>query len=333
MPVWPQRYLIFRIPKTGSQNPTLCPIELYLRRFNESSDIGNFILEQTFHYGENNSYFAFTPFPIIMNYLITGGHTGIGLELSQILLQEGHSLSLIVRNEKRKEAAIQSLGHAGQVQIFIADLSIQAQVHRVADEILGHWKRIDGIFNNAGLLADQAYVSEQGNEMQLEINALAPYLLTRALKPALDKAESPFVINTGTGGLHNQKELDIPELVKPTKFVKLMGSYLKSKMAMTLLLNTLAEEWKGVRIATVDPGPNKTGMTSGSGMPAWLVPIRNIFFAKPIVGAKKLYKGAFDPVFQDQSGVYISGNKVKALNLKWGQVEIQELFPKGLSVK
>jgi len=261
-----------------------------------------------------------------MQYLLTGGHTGIGLELTNVLLNEGHKIGLVVRNEKRKQQTISELAKPDQVDFFFADLSIPAEVQKLASDITAKWDHIDGIFNNAGLLAGEAIYSVRGNEMQLEINALAPYDLVQALKPLLSKAEKPFVVNTATGGLHQQKKKAISELKKPTKFVKLIGSYLNSKMAMTMMMNFLAKNDPNIRIVAVDPGPNQTKMTKSSGMPAWLKPFSGIFFSKPIKGAMKIYRGAFDSKFADKSGIYITGDKIKAITPSFSDSEMAELL-------
>ncbi|MEL6636505.1 MAG: SDR family NAD(P)-dependent oxidoreductase [Bacteroidota bacterium] len=257
-----------------------------------------------------------------MKFILSGGHSGIGLELSKKLLREGHQLGLILRHEGRQAAAVEALGTTEGVDFFYADLSKRSELAKVAEEIQGKWDRVDGLFNNAGLLAEKATYSEQGNEMQFEVNALTPYFLAQALRPLLDRAERAFVVNTATSGLHRQKALDVAELKRPKKFVKLMGSYLNSKFALVLLMNHLAAEWPEVRVVNVDPGPNKTKMTSGSGMPFWLVPIRNLFFAKPTAGAGKIYDAAFQPAFQDQTGIYITGGQVKAIKVRLSEAEL-----------
>ncbi|MEL6190989.1 MAG: SDR family NAD(P)-dependent oxidoreductase [Bacteroidota bacterium] len=261
-----------------------------------------------------------------MKYLLTGGHSGIGLELSKMLLAEGHHLGLIVRTEGRKQETLRILGDEGKVDFFLCDLSKQAQIAEVAKDISQSWDQIDGLFNNAGLLTDQAYYSEQGNEMQFEVNTIAPYLLTKALKPLLDKADAAFVVNTATGGLHNQKAIDIGELKKPSKFVKLLGSYMKSKLAMVAIMNFLAEEWPEIRILSVDPGPNKTKMTSGSGVPNWIKPFRRFLFSSPDKGARLLYQATFHDQFEGLTGVYISGNKAREMKLTVSQAEIDEMI-------
>ncbi len=261
-----------------------------------------------------------------MNYLLTGGHTGIGLELTNVLLKEGHKIGLIVRTEKRKQETLQALAKPEMVDFFFADLSQADAVQAVAKDINEKWERIDGLFNNAGLLAGEANYSARGNEMQLEINALAPYDLTKALLPLLNKADKPFVMNTATGNLHKQKKKETSELKRPKKFVKLLGSYLNSKFAMAMMMNFLAQNNPQLRVASVDPGPNQTNMTKSSGMPAWLKPFSKILFAQPIKGAMKIYRAAFDPKFQGQSGIYITGDKVKALKASYNDVEIAELL-------
>lgn len=144
-----------------------------------------------------------------MNIIITGGHSGMGLELSKKLLSEGHHIGLVVRNEKRKAETQSLFSDQNKLNIFIADLSNRAEIESVANEIQSSFTRLDGIFNNAGVLLDKLYFSDYGNELHLEINAISPYLLTKALLPLLEKSEHPFVVNTATGTLDKKNSLAI----------------------------------------------------------------------------------------------------------------------------
>jgi len=262
-----------------------------------------------------------------MKILITGGHSGMGLALTKKLLAESHHIGLIVRSEKRKAETLELFPHKSNLEIFVADLSKRDEIKHVVDEIKLTWEYVDGLFNNAGVLLDKLYLSDYGNELQLEINAISPYLLTKALLPLLEKAEEPFVVNTATGTLEGKKSLDIPAFKKPKKFTKLMGSYMDSKITMVTLMNHLASQYAKVRIVHVDPGAIKTKMTSGSGMPLLLKPIRNIFFKSPEYGAANLYNGAFGKDFQN-SGLYISGNKIKQIKVAINDDQIDELIQK-----
>ncbi len=260
-----------------------------------------------------------------MNIIITGGHSGMGLELSKKLLSEGHHIGLVVRNEKRKAETQSLFSDQNKLNIFIADLSNRAEIESVANEIQSSFTRLDGIFNNAGVLLDKLYFSDYGNELHLEINAISPYLLTKALLPLLEKSEHPFVVNTATGTLDKKNSLAISAFKKPKKFTKLTGSYLDSKLTMVALMNHLSKQWKNVRFVNVNPGAIKTKMTSGSGMPFWLKPIRNLLFKSPTDGAEALYKGAFSETIKG-SGIYISSDRVRDIKVSINDEQIAELL-------
>ncbi|MEM6642411.1 MAG: SDR family NAD(P)-dependent oxidoreductase [Bacteroidota bacterium] len=260
-----------------------------------------------------------------MKFLITGGHSGMGLALTKMLVSENHEVGLVVRNEKRKEETLKLFPQTPKIAVFVADLGKRDEIERVAGEIKSSWPYLDGLFNNAGVLLDQLYMSEYGNELQLEINAISPYLLTKALLPVLEKAEAPFVVSTTTGSMESVKSLDISGFKKPKKFTKLTGSYMDSKIMLIALMNYLADSYEKVRFVHVNPGAIKTKMTAGSGMPLLLKPIRNLLFKSPEYGAKNLYNGAFGKGFQ-KSGIYISGNKIKSIQVKITSDGVTELL-------
>ncbi|MEM1121642.1 MAG: SDR family NAD(P)-dependent oxidoreductase [Bacteroidota bacterium] len=260
-----------------------------------------------------------------MHYLLTGGHSGMGLALTQKLLAEGHTIGLIVRSESRKEQVQKLFPSEATLEIFVADLGKRKQIANLAQQIQTNWNKIDGLFNNAGLLLDKLYFSDYGNELQLEVNAISPYLLTQALLPVLAKGENPFVVNTATSGLDSKKSINIPAFKKPKKFTKLLGSYLDSKLMMVLLMNHLSNEQPNLRIVSVNPGAIKTKMTAGSGMPFWLKPIRNLFFKSPEYGAQNLYDAAFADKYQ-KSGIFVSEQKIRPMQYEITRPEIDQLL-------
>ena len=70
-----------------------------------------------------------------MKILITGGHTGIGLELTKKLLIDKHKIGLIVRNRERKNS-LSKIINTDNIDFFIADLSDQKAIVNIADEII-----------------------------------------------------------------------------------------------------------------------------------------------------------------------------------------------------
>ena len=107
------------------------------------------------------------------NIIISCGHSGIGLELTKRLLKEGHRIGLIIRNEDRKKSILNLL-ETSKIDFFYADLSIQAEVIRVAQEIKSSWDKIDRLYNNAGIaiMKGDRRISNQRNELHFEINTI-----------------------------------------------------------------------------------------------------------------------------------------------------------------
>jgi NAD(P)-dependent dehydrogenase (short-subunit alcohol dehydrogenase family) len=260
-----------------------------------------------------------------MSIIITGGHSGMGFELSKKLLSEGHQIGLIVRNEKRKAETLKLFSNSNKLNVFVADLGNRNQIASVAKDIQSTFISLDGIFNNAGVLLDKLYFSDYGNELQLEINAISPYLLTKALLPLLEKSDNPFVVSTATDTLNKKKSIDISAFKKPKKFTKLTGSYMDSKLTLVVLMNHLSKHHKNIRFMSVNPGAIKTKMTAGDGMPFWLKPIRNLFFKSPEQGAENLYNGAFNESIKG-SGIYISSGKVKEMNVSITKDQVEEIL-------
>src|ERR1022692_2764877 len=84
--------------------------------------------------------------------LVTGGTGGIGRATALGLAALGAHLAITGRDRGRAEGAAREIRAAGggQVDVFVADLSCQSQVRRLADEVLRSLSRIDVLVNNVG---------------------------------------------------------------------------------------------------------------------------------------------------------------------------------------
>lgn len=246
------------------------------------------------------------------NIIITGGHSGIGLELTKKLLTNGHRIGLIVRNENRKNSLSEVLD-TSKIDFFYADLSVQSEVLSVAYDIKSKWEQIDLLFNNAGIaiMKGARKTSKQGNELHFEINTLASFLLTQELKPLLLKSDDAKVITTVTQGL-NRLQLKT-ENIFDDGYSSGMHLYSQSKLAVMLLMNDLANQqsWQGVNFLSVHPGNNKTNITqSKENMPAFIKLMVSLFFKSPDFGAQRLYNAAYDEKLQNKNAVYLFNDKV-----------------------
>jgi retinol dehydrogenase 14 len=84
--------------------------------------------------------------------LVTGGSGGIGRATARGLARMGADLAIVGRDrESTEDAAVEVRGAGGgRVEVFVADLSSQAQVRRLAGEVLQRLPRIDVLVNNVG---------------------------------------------------------------------------------------------------------------------------------------------------------------------------------------
>ena len=84
--------------------------------------------------------------------LVTGGSGGIGRATALGLAAMGAHLAICGRDRESTQGAAGEIRAAGggPVEVFVADLSSQAQVRRLADEVLQHLPRIEVLVNNVG---------------------------------------------------------------------------------------------------------------------------------------------------------------------------------------
>lgn len=249
--------------------------------------------------------------------LITGAASGVGFELTKRLLSEGWQVLALVRSSlTSNEAIISDSLKSKKLRIYRADLADFKALKTVLDQIKKSEPYIDAIFNNAGLSLGERKYSKQERELHFEVNTVVPYIIFMELKQSLLRGTLKTVINTSSNSLLFLKKFDFSTLDKPTEFKKLVGPYGASKLALSLWTQeaSATQLIEGIRIRSVCPGGNKTAITNNSGMPLYLIPIRNLFFTHPSKGASRLYDAAFGEV-KEKTGIFL--NKGKETPLKF----------------
>ncbi|MEM9167872.1 MAG: SDR family NAD(P)-dependent oxidoreductase [Planctomycetota bacterium] len=251
--------------------------------------------------------------------VITGAVSGIGASLAKLLATRGWRLVLLNRSAERTQpllARLRDIDPDGSFHIVEVDLTDHARLHAVAEQVIEQFGATDALFNNAGVLSNSLVLSPNGNELQFEVNTIAPYLLTRALRPALKQAAEArghaVVITPATSVLKSQKALDVKNLRHGVKG-GLTGAYAQSKLAFAVLNTQLAEEHRddGIECFAVDPGINRTGMTAGSGAP---LPVQLLWrlLPKPSAGAARL-AAMLDDEWRGKSGALVMGGKARRI--------------------
>jgi retinol dehydrogenase-14 len=145
--------------------------------------------------------------------LVTGGTGGIGRATALGLAEMGAHLAITGRDRGRAEAAARQIRAVagGQVEVFVADLSVQAEVRRLAGEVLQCLSRIDVLVNNAGGYWNTRHLTADGLERTLALNHLGPFLLTGLLLDRL-KHSAPARVVTVSSNAHATGRIDFGDL-------------------------------------------------------------------------------------------------------------------------
>jgi NAD(P)-dependent dehydrogenase (short-subunit alcohol dehydrogenase family) len=190
--------------------------------------------------------------------VVTGATSGVGEAAARALAELGARVTLVARDKRKAEAtakAIRKQSGNPNVDVEIADLSVQAQVHGLADRLLAAGTPIDILINNAGALFNPRQQTAEGFEKSFALLLLSPYILTERLQPLLAKANGARVVNVSSGGMYTQK-------IHPDDLQTQRGSYsgavayARAKRGLMILTETWAERWAddGIVVNAMHPG-------------------------------------------------------------------------------
>ena len=175
-------------------------------------------------------------------HLVTGAGSGIGAAVAEVLHARGDRLVLLARSDSRAAELAERFPGAATV---VADLADATAVERLA----GLPDRLDSLLHVAGVveLAPVAELDAGQLRDQLDVNLVAPAVLTRVCLPALRAAHGTVVFVNSAAGLSAGAS---------------WSAYAASKFGLRALADALrAEEQEyGVRVTTVFPSRTATPM-------------------------------------------------------------------------
>lgn len=130
--------------------------------------------------------------------LVTGASKGIGLEICDVLADAGADIAAIGRDEAGLAEAVQRVESRGRSCVpIVADLATADGAVAAAQSALDHFGTVDILVNNAGVaLVDpilEASVDDWDRTMA--INLRAPFLMARALAPAMIAQKAGKIVN------------------------------------------------------------------------------------------------------------------------------------------
>ncbi|SDN07472.1 NAD(P)-dependent dehydrogenase, short-chain alcohol dehydrogenase family [Methylobacterium phyllostachyos] len=182
-------------------------------------------------------------------FVVTGGHSGLGLAATRALAAAGADILVAAR---QPEAAMAATRGIDRVAVAALDLSDLAAVERCADRLLAAGRPIDGLINNAGLMACPETRVGPGWEAQFATNHLGHFALTLRLWPLL--ARGARVVCVSSAG-HHIAGIDWDDVQSLSGYDK-WRAYGQSKTANILFavhLDRLGRE-SGIRAFALHPG-------------------------------------------------------------------------------
>src|SRR5438128_2373714 len=200
--------------------------------------------------------------------IVTGGSAGIGLHTALGLAGRGMQVVLVGRDPGRTERArrlVAERSGSQRITALVADFASLAAVHQLAETILAEHPRIDVLINNAGLISPRLQLSEDGYELTVAVNHLAPFLLTNLLLDRL-RASAPARVITVASQAHRGARLDPAELSRPRDWTPL-SAYGRSKLCDILFTRALARRLdpRLVTAACLHPGVVATAIGDQAG--------------------------------------------------------------------
>jgi NAD(P)-dependent dehydrogenase (short-subunit alcohol dehydrogenase family) len=175
--------------------------------------------------------------------LVTGGTKGIGKAIADRLAQAGATVITTARNSPEQTGL--------SYHFIAADLSLPADVTKVAEEIKELYGGVDILINNMGANVypggGYSALADEHWDQALQVNLLSSVRLDRALLPKMLEKKSGVIIHiSSTSGQFAIWESTM--------------AYSAAKAALNAYSKMLADETgpHGVRVVTVSPGLNKT---------------------------------------------------------------------------
>ena len=191
--------------------------------------------------------------------VITGGNSGIGFMTARELLRGGWRVILTGRDQDKLRAAAEALAREGPgIEWRRADFASLAQVRALA-QALDREPRIDVLINNVGIALTQRRVSDDGNEMMLQVNHLAPFLLTRLLIGKLKASAPARIVNVSSRMHRNARDFGFDDFQFARSY-HVGKAYARTKLYNILFARELSRRLAGTGVTAnaLHPGMIRT---------------------------------------------------------------------------
>ena len=183
--------------------------------------------------------------------LLTGGSRGLGLVMARQLIAAGARLAICARDAAELERAQTELTQQGRdVFALTCDVTDQAQVEQMVQQVQERFGAIDILINNAGtdIVGPVETMTMQDYDDTMKLHFWAPLYTMSAVLPAMQQRKAGRIVNISSIG---------GKIVSPH-----MVAYCASKFALVGLSEGMRVELAkdGITVTTVCPGLIRTGV-------------------------------------------------------------------------
>lgn len=189
--------------------------------------------------------------------VVTGAGSGIGRAIAQTFARHGATVVLLGRTLAKLESVYDSIEAAGGPKPAIFPINFEGasaqDYEQLRAALENEFGRVDGLMHNAGALGGRTPLGQYSYsdwQKVMHVNVNAPFLLTRALLPLLQKSADGRIVFTGS--------------TVGRKGRAYWGAYAVSKGATETLMQVLADELEQtpIRVNSINPGATRTAMRS-----------------------------------------------------------------------
>ncbi len=248
--------------------------------------------------------------------VVTGASGGIGRWIALGLARAGHIVVLVGRNRASGDATLGWI--AGQVpgarlESLIADLSLIAASRQAAMLIDARFPEVDVLVNNAGTFCTRREETEEGHERVIATNHLCPFVMTRALVPALRAAAKMHgasrIVNVGSS-TSDRARIDPDDLESKRRW-SMVRAYSQSKLALMMTSFGWATRLQGTGVVAnvVHPGAVATKLVRAPGAVGLAWRTMSPFLLTPEQGADTPLHVCLAPEYATQTGLYVKRRK------------------------
>ncbi len=192
--------------------------------------------------------------------LVTGAGDGIGRVAAKTFAAHGATVILVGRTLQKLEMVYDEIEAAGHPQAAIYPIDFQVANEQafitMCNAISDEFKHLDGILHNAADLGQRTPIANYAPDVWMrlmQVNVNAPFMLTQAVMPLLERAKNASIVFTGSSVGYKGRAY--------------WGAYAASKAAAENLMQTLAdelEETTRIRANSINPGATRTKMRAGA---------------------------------------------------------------------